>query len=469
MQAPGVAGRFRGLLYSRIPSSPRRMAVLETQKTGAFRPADRRIRRWAAAIAAVLLLGFPANVEAYSVLAHEAIIDSAWDTNIQPLLRERFPSATPDQLRKAHGFAYGGAIIQDLGYYPHGSHFFSDLVHYVRSGDFILALLRDSQDLNEYAFALGALAHFASDDDGHRLGVNRAVPVLYPYLRKKYGDVVTYEDNPAVHLKAEFGFDVLQVAKGRYAPDSYHDLIGFEVAKPLLERAFQDTYSLPLESVFEDLDRAIGSYRYSVRSAIPKATKVAWALKEDEIKQDLPGIVRKRFLYNLSRSSFEHEWGKNYKKPGIGARFLAFLIKLIPKVGRLQALTFRTPTPEAQKMFMASFNAALDDYKRLLDAQRAGQLHVPNQNFDTGNVTPPGTYFMADKAYAQLVDDLAKNQFKQISPELRADILDYYHDSSAPIVTKKNARDWARVSKELEELKSSAPSQPVTPGNGPDD
>lgn len=387
-----------------------------------------RIGRFLAIPAIVLFLSFSLNAYAYSVLAHEAIIDSAWDTNIRPLLLERFPKATPEELRRAHAFAYGGTIVQDLGYYPHGSHYFSDLVHYVRSGDFIQALLLDSQDLNEYAFALGALAHYAADNDGHRLAVNRAVPLLYPHLGRKYGTVVTYEDDPATHLKTEFGFDVLEVAKGRYAPDSYHDFIGFEVATPLLERAFEDTYSIPLQSVFGDLNQAIGSYRYSVRSVIPKATKVAWALKKDEIKRDLPGVTRKKFLYNLSRASYRKEWGRDYRKPGPGAEFLAFLISLIPKVGPLQALAFRTPTPQAEDMFMASFNAALADYQHLLDEQRAGHLDLPNRNFDTGSATLPGTYFKVDQTYARLLDGLAKDQFKLTSAELRSDILAYYRD-----------------------------------------
>ena len=417
----------------------------------------------------MLLLGFPAEVCAYAVLAHEAIIDAAWDAKIRPLLLQRFPKSTPEDLRRAHAFAYGGSIIQDLGYYPHGSRFFSDLTHYVRSGDFILALLRDSQDINEYAFALGALSHYPSDDDGHRLAVNLVVPLLYPHLEKKYGNVITYEQNPGVHLKTEFGFDVLQVAKERYAPDSYHDFIGFEVAEPLLERAFQDTYSILLQSVFDDLDKAIGSYRYAVHSAIPKATRVAWALKKDEIKRDVPGITRKKFLYNLSRASYEKEWGNVYQRPTFGEKFLAFLVKLLPKIGPLRALTFRTPTPEAERMFMGSFNTTLEDYKHLLDEQRNGHLKLSNNNLDLGEVSPPGNYFMADRAYASLLDDLAKDHFKQISAELRTAILDYYENPSAPITTKKNVKEWARVTRELEELKTTAPSRPVVSDIGPED
>src|SRR5438477_11916162 len=142
----------------------------------------------------VILLALPTPVHAYAVLAHEAIIDAAWETHIRPLLVNKFPQATEGDLSRAQAYAYGGAIIQDMGYYPYGSPFFSDLTHYIRSGDFIRAMLRDSQDVYEYSFALGAMAHYAADNNGHRVGVNRAVPILYPKLKKKYGDSVSYED-----------------------------------------------------------------------------------------------------------------------------------------------------------------------------------------------------------------------------------------------------------------------------------
>src|SRR5579864_1814376 len=358
-------------------------------------------RTFTAVFGTLLLSGSLAQVHGYSVLAHEALIDAAWETGIRPALLQRFPNATPGELLKAHAFAFGGAIIQDLGYYPHGTHFFSDLVHYVRCGDFIQALIRDSRDLDEYAFALGALAHYAADSNGHRIAVNRSVPILYPGLRKKYADVATYEDDPAAHLKTEFGFDVLEVAKERYAPDSYHDFIGFEVSANLLERAFQETYSMTLGSLFGDLDAAIGSYRYSVHTVIPKATKVAWVLKKKDIQRDLPGTTQRKFLYNLSKASYEKEWGTKYQRPGFGTNFLAFIIQLIPKIGPLKVLSFRTPTPETEKMFMASFNVALGEYRHLLADVGAGHLDLPNLNFDTGSMLHLGSYFMQDEAYAR--------------------------------------------------------------------
>ena len=409
----------------------------------------------------VLVIFWPASAAAYSVLSHEAIIDSAWDGNIKPLLLKRFPDATPEELREAHGYAYGGAIIQDMGYYPHGSLFFSDLAHYIRSGDFVVILLRDSKDLNEYAFALGALAHYAADTDGHRIGTNRAVPVLYPNLRKKHGDFVTYEDDPLAHVKTEFGFDVLEVAKERYAPDSYHDFIGFQVAPPLLEQAFRETYGLDLKSVLQNEEKVIGSYRRDVSGLIPRATRIAWSLKKKEIKNDVPGITRRKFLYNLSRASYEREWGKDYQRPGFWDRFLAGLYRLLPKFGPLRVLQLKTPTPETERMFEASFNATMDRYRNLLKEQGEGRLKLPNNNFDVGEFTPPGKYRMNDDTHAELLDKLAAQDFANMTPDLRAELLTFFADPNAPYATKRKPKEWSKVVAELRQLKSTTP-QPVS-------
>jgi hypothetical protein len=430
------------------------------------------IRQSIAVVGVVLLFGFLIQADAYSVLSHEALIDAGWETGIRPLLLKRFPNATSGELRQAHGYAYGGAIIQDLGYYPHGSHYFSDLVHYVRSGDFIEALIRDSQSLDEYAFALGALAHYSADNNGHRIGVNPAVPVLYPNLRRKFTATVTYEDDPVKHLKTEFGFDVLEVAKGRYAPNNYHDFVGFEVSKTLLERAFEETYSMPLRSLFGDFDGAVNSYRYNVHTVIPKAVKIAWVLKQKDIQQDLPGITQRKFLYNLSRASYEKEWGKNYQRPGVGTTILAFIIQIIPKIGPLKVLTFHTPTPETEKMFMASFNAALDDYKRLLAEAGSGHLDLPNRNFDTGSPIQPGTYFMQDDAYARLLTNLEQDQFKQISPELQSNILVYFRGLRLPGHFKRDKMektrvDWNKIVQDIEELKAFQPNSNLAESQSP--
>jgi hypothetical protein len=389
----------------------------------------------------------------YSVLTHEAIIDSVWDSSIKGLLLDRFPDATADELTKAHAYAYGGSIIQDMGYCPFGSRFFSDLLHYVRSGDFILSLIRNSQDLNEYAFSLGALAHYAADNEGHRMAVNLAVPLLYPKLGLKFGKQVTYADDALSHVKTEFAFDVLQVAQGHYAPDGYHAFIGFEVARPVLERAFTETYGMKLDQVFTSVSLAIGSYRRSVSSSIPAMTRVAWQLKKSEIIKDAPSATRKKFLYNLSRASYKKSWGNEYQRPGFRSQLLTFFIRLMPRVGRSRAFAFRTPTPVVEKMFMASFNATLDRYRALLSAQKAGRLELPNQNFDVGEPTGAGTYKLSDDAYAHLLDKL-QGHYPEMPPELRVDILAFYGDLSDPISTKTDAGQWAKVIKELGELKA---------------
>lgn len=406
-----------------------------------------------------LLLLSPAS-RGYSVLSHEALIDSAWDLAIKPLLLQRFPDATPEQLRTAHSFAYGGAVIQDMGYYPFGSKLFSDLVHYVRSGDFVMALLKDSQDINEYAFALGAMAHYAADNEGHRVATNKAVPMLYPKLREKYGDVVTYDQNPAAHLKAEFGFDVLQVAKGHYASDDYRDRIGFEVSQDLLQRAFEQTYGLKLEGIFTSYDLAVGTYRRAIGSIIPKMTKVAWQSKKDEIVKADPSMTQTRFLYHLSHSSYRKQFHDKYRQPGFGIRLLALLIQILPKVGPLQALSFRMPTPAAENLFMASFNDSLHDYEGYVRAlASAGRPDLVNDNFDTGTVTTPGEYPLADQTYASLLDHLERVRFAQVSPELRKDILDYFSNPQAPLAVKKNKKQWAKVVREIEDLKSGTVAQ----------
>ena len=413
-------------------------------------------------MALVLSLSWPSETEAYAVLAHEAIIDSVWDTNIRPLLLKRFPGATPEEIKEAHGYAYGGAIIQDMGYYPHGSFFFSDLAHYVQSGDFILALLRDSKDLDGYAFALGALAHYAADNDGHPIGTNRAVPLLYPKLKKRYGDSVTYEQDRLAHVKTEFGFDILEVARGRYAPDSYHDFIGFGVSAPLLEQAFQETYGLDLKSVLSDEDKVLASYRHDVSQLLPKATRIAWSLKKGEIMKDQPGMTKKKFLYNLSRASYQKNWGKDYQRPTFGERFLAFLARLLPKIGPLKVLQLKTPTPETERMFEASFNATLDRYRQLLSQAGTGQPALPNDNFDTGEITGPGKYRLNDETHAKWLHELAKQNFSGASPEVRAELLEFFGHPDAPYATKRKPKDWARVQSELEQLKSTVPPMVTT-------
>ncbi|HWZ75970.1 MAG TPA: zinc dependent phospholipase C family protein [Candidatus Sulfotelmatobacter sp.] len=410
------------------------------------------------AIALALLVGLPAGCGAYSVLTHEQVVDLLWKDDIEPLLTKRFPAANADDLKKAHAFAYGGSLVQDMGYYPFGNKFFSDLTHYVRSGDFIVNLINESSDLNEYAFALGALAHYSSDNMGHP-AINESVALLFPKLRAKYGNRVTYADDPKAHIRTEFGFDMTQVAKNNYTSDRYHDFIGFEISKPVLDRAFLDTYGVPLTVVISNEDMAIGTFRRAISKVIPEMTRVALVARKKELVAETPNFNSRKFRYYLSRASYQREWGKGYRRPGKGTRILAFFLKFVPKIGPFKALDFTIPTRKTEDLYIASVNRTLDNYRTLLVEVREKDVHLPNTDFDTGRLTHAGEYPLSDEAYARLLDYLVRGDFLGLTPELRENILAYYRDENAPLATKKKAAAWEKTRQELERLKSVTPSE----------
>jgi hypothetical protein len=387
----------------------------------------------AGVVAAIVATGLlaPARAEAYSVLAHEANIDALWDSTIAPMLKVRFPEASREQILETRGYAYGGCVIQDLGYYPFGSRFFSNLLHYVRTGDFIMALIRDAQDVNEYAFALGALGHYSADNDGHPMAVNRAVPLMYPKLKKEFGNRVTYAQSPKNHVLVEFSFDVVQVAAAAYAPEAYHAFIGFRVAKPLLERAFSETYGIEMKDIFFNEDLAIGTYRHAVATTIPGMTKVAWGKKQDQIQKVIPGAKKEAVVFNLRRQQYEKEFGTDYAKPHGFARVLALVYRLIPKIGPFRALSFSVPTPEAERLFLESFTTTRQHFKQSLDAVSAARLDLLNTDFDTGQPTTRGEYALADETYDELLGKLADRAFASVSETLRSNLVAYYRGVGA--------------------------------------
>ncbi len=407
---------------------------------------------------AICVLAFAPFCAGYSVLTHEEIIDLLWKQQIQPLLLARFPNAAPDDLVKAHAYAYGGSVVQDIGYYPFGSHVFSDMTHYVRTGDFVQAMLREAQDLNEYAFALGALSHYISDINGHPY-INLSVGIEYPELARWYGPAVPYDVDHKAHLRTEFGFDVLQVAKGRYAPENYHNFIGFEVATPLLERAFLDTYGLQLTQVMPKEQLAIGTYRRSISQIIPEMTKVALLVKGDELKREIPDFNREHFLYHLSKADYTKAWGSGYQSPGPGAHFLAVLFKIAPKVGPLRAIDFKEPTPKTEDLYFKSVDQTIDQFGKALDQVKHDSLQTANIDLDTGKPTKRGEYPLADVTYRELLDFLANDHFNRVDDALRNNILEFYEGFSLPKAgTRVDAcvlQRWHKTWVELTELRAS--------------
>jgi hypothetical protein len=388
--------------------------------------------------------------QAYSVLSHQANIDSCWVPYIKPTLERRFPGATPEELRDAKAYAYGGSIMQDMGYYPFGSSLFTDLAHYVRSGDFVKNLLKDAKDRNEYAFALGALAHYVADIYGHEVGINKSVPLLFPELKAKYGPVVTYEQNPVAHGRTEFAFDVTQLAAGRYRTAAYHDFIGFKVSEDLLERAFTQTYGLEMKQIVLNRDLAIGSYRFAVRNLIPLASRAAWRANRHELRKVNKRIRRRDYIYKESKTEFEQQYGNHYERPKFGARIVAGIIQILPKVGPLRSLNFIAPTPEAQRIFRESFHETVLNYAKMLSRQTAemGQApDMPNVDFDTGHPTKIGEYPLADRTYGEWVRELAKDDFKHVTPTMQRDILAFFNTaaiSKEPVDEEEKEKDNRR-------------------------
>jgi hypothetical protein len=400
------------------------------------------------------------GLSAYSVLTHEEIVDLLWADEIQPLLLKRFPGLSQDQIREAHAYAYGGAVIQDLGYYPFGNKEFSDLVHYVRSGDFVHELLLESQDVDEYAFALGALSHYAADIVGHP-AVNESVAIEYPKLRAKYGKSVRYAQDKTAHLKTEFGFDTVQVAKNRYASQQYHDFIGFQVSKPLLERVFPVVYGMELKDVLTHEDMAVGSYRFAVSRLIPQMTEVALQTHKKELMRETHDFAKQKFLYRLSRSDYEKQWGKDYVKPGFGTRVLSSLLRYMPKVGPLKKLAFNSPTPQTEDLYIKSINTTVDQYRSFLKAARSDSIILPNCDLDSGKETKATEYSLADDAYAKLLAQLSERKFDRATSELRENIMQFYSDLSLRIETKKDHVHWESVLTSLNKLKMTSPTPPV--------
>jgi len=407
-----------------------------------------------------LIVLYPIRSKAFSVYAHLAIVDVSWKKSIIPLLKAKFPNATENDLRIAHSYAYGGSLMPDMGYFPFGSVYFTDLVHYVRTGDFMENLLNESKNINEYAFALGAVSHYLTDEYGHSLATNVAEPLVYPQIGQKFGEHVTYEQAPIYHSRMEFGFDVLQTARGNYASQEYHDFIGFNVARPVLERAFLITYGENLDSVFNgNLDKNIATFRWAVRSLLPGLTRTAWQMKKSDIVKAEPGMTARKFHFRLKRREYTRLYGRDRDKPNLRTRITAFIIQIMPKIGPLRALKFKPPTGEAERLFVKAFDASSAHFAVITQQLQDGHdPQLEDMDFDTGKPTRFGEYGLADETYSKLVISLDKDKFSNMTSHLKEHLTTFYSkaDSSAAEPPKQKF-DWKKTNYALQELKNAKP------------
>jgi hypothetical protein len=421
----------------------------------------------------LLLLVPAAPAAAYSVLTHQAVIDSTWNKTLLPLLSRRYPGATTAEQDDAKSYAYGGAIIQDMGYYPLGAEFFTNLTHYVRAGDFVRNLLREAHNRDEYAFALGALAHYTSDNVGHPEATNLILGNVYPERKAAYGPVITYEQAPINHTEVEFSFDVVQIAAGRYRSQDYHKYIGFRVSKPVLERAFLQTYGLELGQVLFNVDAGVGAFRLAVNQLLPAAARAAWVNKRKEIRQASPSARRRDYVYHMSAREYRREFGDTKERPGLGARILSGVLSILPKIGPLKPFAFKVPSTADGVRFRTSYRDALAQYSALANRQHtdttATLAYLPNTNLDTGRPTRPTDYILADETYERLLRELHQHKYEHLTPALRQNILAFFAAGPPPAApparytkstekeqknSRKNRKNREQAEEALNELKA---------------
>jgi Zinc dependent phospholipase C len=403
-------------------------------------------------IAFLTLLLTTVRAVPYSVQTHQELIDIAWKHSIRPILLKHYPNLTEAQLQEAHAYAYGGCAIQDFGYYPFGNEFFSELTHYVRSGDFVLSLLHNAQTADELAFAIGALSHYIGDTFGHSLAVNHSVPIEFPKLGKKYGPIVNYAEDPHAHVQTEFAFDINQLSKSRMAPSAYLKHVGLEVPRPLLRKAFFETYGLNLPDIIGSKETSIRVYRYAVRRFLPNIARAETILHKKSFPTDTPSPEFDELAVELHQAADDNDWEAYRKPPGFRSHLYAGFIFILPKFGTLKMLAIKGPTPQTEDFYIKSVNHSVTSLRLVLTNFDTIDHYISNRDLDTGQVVKPGGYPLTDYTYAKLLAVITKHPDHLVPAELKHDLADYYADPQAPITTKKDPEEWAKVQANLQIL-----------------
>ena len=448
----------------------------------------------------ILVLTTVPRAHSYSLLTHELIIDLTWDDAIVPLLLSRFPSATPDQLAQARAYAYGGCVIQDIGYYPFGQTALSNLTHYVRSGDFVVNLFRSAKDVNELAFAVGALSHYIGDSIGHPLATNLAVPLEFPKLAAKYGHDVNYAEGKRQHVRTEFAFDIDEDAHQRTAPVKYLRHIGLQLSMRQLSQAYYQTYGIS-ESFSGTRRRSVNmrAYRFAVHSFIPAVADALVLIHRKHEPPDVDTPEAQALRSEIAAVAAANDWARYRSRPGVFTWLLAGIIRIIPKAGALQLAAVKGPSPQAEADYQLSLALSAAAMRRMLrrftppdqrrplpklpglltdvarpssELAKSGRAEsvsllfadpdhpLPNRDLDTGVPVLPGGYPLTDETYASLLHLLTAQPNLTIPPGIKTDIQSYFASANVPITIKKSDERWAQVQKDLVTL-SSMPTSPV--------
>jgi hypothetical protein len=429
------------------------------------------LRSWICGIALLLVLFSSADAGAYSVLTHEELIDLAWNDSIRPLLLARFPGATDAQLVEAHAYAYGGCAVQDMGYYPFGKRFFSDLTHYVRSGDFIAWLFRNARTINEYAFAIGALSHYLGDSIGHSQAINPATGVEFPNLSRKFGPDVTYDESPHSHIRTEFAFDIEELTERAFAPPAYLSFIGLHVPRKFLAQAFIDTYGFDVHEVLGQARPALRSYQTSVRKFIPAFAEAEVVLHGHQFLPPPDDEAYRIFAERVARTNYERRWKHTYRGPGFKAHLLAIVVFIVPKIGAAADLAIKIPSHDTQELYFKSVNQVVDEFHAALDklgSEPKALIALPNIDLDTGHHVKRGEYRRTDQTYARLLERLTSVPGRTIPIDVQQNILTFYAISKTALDPTPRVKAQLEVLKGMKTADGLRPEPEPEPGNGPE-
>ena len=440
----------------------------------------RRFKGFCVLLALLFIAQLPRNAFAYSLLTHEQLIDLTWKDSIVPLLLSRYPNLTHAQLDQARAYAYGGCVIQDIGYYPFGDANFSNLTHYVRSGDFVVSLFRNAHNPNELAFAIGALSHYIGDSIGHAEATNLAVPIEFPKLRAKYGSSVSYAEGEHQHVQTEFAFDINEIAHHRVAPLRFMRHIGLAVSMRQLALAYYQTYGLA-ETFSGRRGVNVRGYRFAVHTFIPRIAYAVTLLHRRHEPPDptTPDVIE--LEKEAAEVAQDNNWQQYRRKAGIGTYLLAGFLFILPKIGPLALVAVKGPTEQTEADYAHSVAVSTTSLRRMLlrftpeaaryrgpvphlgslthpndtSPQARDPRHpLPNRDLDTGRVVQPGGYSLTDSTYASLLHQLVHDPKQPIPPGIKEDIQKYYSNLDLPITTKKNPDLWKQVLADLNTLAS---------------
>ncbi len=441
----------------------------------------------------VLLLACARPLAAYSLLTHEQLIDLTWQDSIVPLLLSRYPNLTSADLEHARAYAYGGCVIQDIGYYPFGNGSFSNLTHYVRSGDFVVSLFRNAENADELAFAVGALSHYIGDSIGHSEATNLAVPIEFPALARKYGRVVSYAEGRHQHVRTEFAFDIDQIAHHRLAPLHYLRHVGLRVPVRQLALAYYQTYGINED--FGKTGRRINvrAYRFAVHALIPRVAYALTLLHRSHEPPETPSPDLDTIQQEVAAVASRDNWDHWRRKAGIGTYMLAGILFVIPKVGPLSLAAIKGPTSATEADYLHSVVQSTAVLRRALarftppasnrptaqapasesrtaqQAQSSGlppgsgsaalttffsqfrdpHHPLPNRDLDTGSVVKLGGYPLTDLTFAALLHRLTHQPSHPIPPGIKSDVQAYFANPPADVVSHQPPELWAQVQADL--------------------